>query len=123
MVFLRDDLGIECLNLKVDIAAVQSVAAELQGISGPDSCHCELLEVCLASQGARLAGVALTQRGSGSHEAHLCIGGGVRDTRVRVPLGTALVIACKLDLPVWLRDGAARPTVPPAFLDAFRSED
>lgn len=119
MVQMRDDVGIDRLEVKVDISTAQAIAAQLQGICGPDSCHSDLLDVCLASQGSRLEGVMLTEKPGNSHLAHLCIDG-VRAARVRVPLGTALVVASKLELPVWVRESPqARQPLPPAFIEAF----
>jgi bifunctional DNase/RNase len=119
MVQLRDEVGIERLELRIEIAAAQSIAAQLHGICGPDSCHSELLDLCLSSQGSKLDGVMLTEKPGGTHEAHLCIDG-VRATRVRVPLATALVVASKLELPIWLRERRPGPSqLPAAFLDAF----
>jgi hypothetical protein len=122
MVHVRDPVGIERLEVKVDIATAQSIAAQLHGIHGPDSCHSDLLDVCLASQGARLQGVMLTERPGAPYHAHFCVDG-VRAARVRVPLGTALVVASRLALPVWLREAPPeRSPMPAAYLRAFPEE-
>lgn len=69
IVHLRDEVGIDRLEVRVDISTAQSIAAQLQGICGPDSCHSDLLDICLASQGARLEGVMLTEKPDGPHQA------------------------------------------------------
>lgn len=123
IVHLRDEVGIDRLEVRVDISTAQAIAAQLQGICGPDSCHSDLLDICLSSQGARLEGVMLTEKPDGPHQAHLCVDG-VRAARVRVPLGTALVVASKLELPVWLREAPKpAPSLPSAFLEAFAEQE
>lgn len=122
-VHLRDDIGIERAEVKVDIGSAQAIAAQLYGVCGPDSCHSDLLEVCLGSQGARLEGVTLTEQRDGPYKAHLCIDG-PRAARIRVPLGTALVVASKLSLPVRVNQApTSEQTLPGAFLEAFPGEE
>lgn len=120
LVRLGMDAGIGTLECKVDAASAQAIAAELHGLPGAPAGYVDTMAVALEAVGATVVGVLVTEDGSAPPRANLCVQG-YRDIRVRVPLAAALVMATRLDLPVWHRQGPppAASTVPDVFRDAF----
>ncbi|MDZ7729445.1 MAG: hypothetical protein U5Q44_15320 [Dehalococcoidia bacterium] len=124
LVEVRSDDGIECREVKVDAASARTVAAELAGLAGDPAPYIDTLAASIEACGGALAAIRLGMDADAARSAHLCIDGR-RPVRIRIPAGVALVLAARLGLPVWCRDGnpGAQPDVPAVFRKAFYEPD